>query len=213
MTNNSETSKDEMIQPKEKSILDSPSAEGEGRETISDTSTELQELSERAILAALQPILVRLEQLEQTVVQLTATIVQLRERADLLPRQVRQLGNKVDDMTESVSEPRIRDLLGSFLLLYDLVEQMLLNSELDEASVKDYQVLRDQITQALQVNGVFPMTEAQRFDPNIHKAVETTPCLTPEEDGEISRVYRSGFRTDQRILRFTEVIVKSYQSK
>src|SRR4051812_41698844 len=64
----------------------------------------------------LLPITERLNRLEQVVEQLAANVGALVERADLLPRQVRQLGNKVDEITESISQPRIRDLLGSLLL-------------------------------------------------------------------------------------------------
>lgn len=158
----------------------------------------------------IQPILERIGNLEQGMIQLTKDVEQLSQQVVLIPRQVRQLGTKVDDITESVSQPRVRDLLNNFLLLYDLIEQMALTAESDEESTKDYQVLRDQILQVLRVNGIFPITEDQRFEPEVHKAIETIACETPDEDGKIERVYRTGFRTDRAILRYAEVVVKRY---
>lgn len=177
-----------------------------------DVIAEPEEVPVEVALPALQPILVRLESLEKEVSGLAADMNELIERAELLPRQVRQLGSKVDDITESISQPRIRDLLGSFLLLYDLVDQMGRTADSDEASLQNYQVLRDQIAQALRVNGIYPISDAQRFDPAIHKPVDTIDCETPDEDGEIAQVYRTGFRTDRAILRYAEVVVKRYQS-
>jgi molecular chaperone GrpE len=159
----------------------------------------------------IQPLLEKIENLEQGVAQLTKNVEQLSQQVVLIPRQVRQLGAKVDDVTESISQPRVRDMLNNFLLLHDLIEQMALAAESEVESAKNYQVLRDQILQALQVNGISLITEAQRFDPELHKAVETIACETPDEDGEIVRVYRPGFRTERTILRYAEVVVKRFQ--
>jgi molecular chaperone GrpE (heat shock protein) len=110
-------------------------------------------------------------------------------------------------MTEFISHPRTRDLLGRFLQLHDLVEQMGL-AEPDTARAGNYQVLRDQILQTLELNGISRISDSKRFDPNLHKAVETVSCQNPDEDGEIVRIYRAGFRTDRAVLRYMEVVVK-----
>ncbi len=143
--------------------------------------------------------------------QLIKNVEQLSRQVVLIPRQVRQLGAKVDDITESISQPRVRDMLNNFLLLHDLLEQMTLTAESDVESTKNYQVLRDQILQVLRVNGISPIIEDQRFNPAIHQAVETVACETPDEDGEIVRLYRTGFCTELAILRYAEVVVKRYQ--
>jgi molecular chaperone GrpE (heat shock protein) len=214
-----ETESVELVEPAAQEVQ----VEDEGAETSSpvhdvgetaspnDTAAESMELSPQAALTALQPILTRLEQLEQTVTRLSTDISRLSEQAGLIPHQVRQLGSKVDGITESVSQPRIRDLLGSFLLLYDLIDQMSRTAESDTTSDQNYRVLRDQIAQALEVNGIRPIPEARSFDPAIHKAVETVACSTPDEDGEIVRFYRAGFRTERTVLRYAEVVVKRYQ--
>jgi molecular chaperone GrpE (heat shock protein) len=161
------------------------------------------------LAALLHDLPARLDCWEQSLAQLREEVRHLGERLDLVPRQVRQLGSKVDDLTESVSQPRVRDLLGSLLLLYDLLEQMTPPGDGDEA--RNYCVPRDQVAQTLRLNGVYPIAESGRFDPHIHKAVETVGCLVAEEDGEIAAVYRSGFRTDRTVLRYAEVVVKRCQ--
>lgn len=154
----------------------------------------------------LQIVMGRLEHIEQALRQLTDQVGLTAERVEPLSRQVRQLGNKVDSLEESVSHPRIRDLLNGLILLHDLTDQQ----ELD--NLQTYEILRDQIEQILRINGVLMIPEREQFDPALHKAIEVVPCDTPEDNGKIIRVYRQGFRTQQTILRYAEVIVYSHHS-
>lgn len=142
--------------------------------------------------------------------ELNAQVAQLHERLELLPRQIRQLAAKVEDVTESISHPRVRDLLNSLLLLHDLIEQMNRSAEAGSDSSRNYQVLRDQVAQVLRVNGIHAIAESERFDPALHKAVEVVACSAPHEDGEVACCYRTGFRTERNVLRYAEVVVKRY---
>lgn len=207
MKNSNEINEPAVQQPiyeekKEKSPVPEGKTNNElpGDDTIKGASAEVS-------LTDVQSLVGRMESLEKTVGDLAVEIKQLSQRVDLIPPQVRQLGTKVDDMTESISHPRTRDLLGRFLQLHDLVEQMGLVAP-DTASAGNFQVLRDQILQTLELNGISRISGSKRFDPNIHKAVETVSCQNPDEDGEIVRIYRVGFRTDRAVLRYAEVVVK-----
>ncbi|MFO1432361.1 MAG: nucleotide exchange factor GrpE [Candidatus Competibacteraceae bacterium] len=160
----------------------------------------------------LQPLLERLERLEQAITRLSQDIGQLNERTGLIPPQVRQVRERVDNITESITQPRIRDLLHSLLLLYDLVEPLAATTEPDSVHTWNYRVLRDQLLQLLRLNGISRIPETPRFDPYLHKALETVACTEPEEDGLIARCYRTGFRTEQAVLRYTDVAVKRYQA-
>jgi len=153
----------------------------------------------------LQIVIERLEHMQQALKQLADQIGLTAERVEPLARQVRQLGNKVDDLEESISHPRIRDLLNGLILLHDLTEQA------EPVDRQNQKTLHDQIEQILRNNGVFMMPESERFDPGLHKAIEVIPCDVPENDGKIFRIYRSGFRTQQTILRYAEVILYSYR--
>ena len=175
-------------------------------EMETDAPVNQPEASELAAIRA------QLNNLEQVVGQLATAVDLLSERTNLIPKQVRQLGSKVDDMTESISQPRLRDLLHSILLLYDLVEQMSRAVDSDVDNGRHYQVLRDQLLQILRVNGItFIPTDGAAFDPALHKAVATLPCETLAEDGQIAQVYRAGFQTERAVLRYAEVVVKRYQ--
>jgi molecular chaperone GrpE (heat shock protein) len=154
----------------------------------------------------------RLECLEQAVKGLSDEIKEFNNRLGLIPQQVRQLGIKVDDITESIAHPRTRDMLNRLVQLYDLVTQMG-QGERETGNPGDFRVLGDQVMQILEVNGIYPIPMGERFDPNLHKAMERVDCQTPEEDGEIARLYRVGFRTDRAILRYAEVLVKKYNIK
>ena len=160
----------------------------------------------------LQPLVERLTHLEQALDRLSAETANLGERTGMIPPQIRQLRERVDNITESISQPRIRDLLNGLLLLYDLAESLANTTEPGSVHVRNYQVLCDQILQILRINGVNPIAEVQRFDPYQHKAIETIPCPSPEEDDLIAHCHRTGFRTDHGVLRYAEVSVKRYQS-
>jgi molecular chaperone GrpE len=173
---------------------------------------ELKETIPGAASTEPQDIPDRLESLEQTVKGLSDQINGLNRRLELIPQQVRQLGIKVDDITESIAHPRTRDMLNRLVQLYDLVNQMA-QEKMKTGNPGNLQVLEDQIMQILEVNGIYPIDIGERFDPNLHKAVEIVECQTPEEAGEISRLYRMGFRTDRAILRYAEVLVKKYNKQ
>ena len=156
-------------------------------------------------------ILEWLGRLEQHVSQLGSQVEQLAGRVELIPPQVRQLGVKVDDLTESIAQPRIRDLLNRFVLLYDFVDQMSRSAVPESEPARNYQVLRRQIEQNLEVSGVYAIAGVGQFDPALHKAVEIVACQTPEENGRIVSVFRPGFRTERAVLRYAEVVIKRYQ--
>lgn len=156
-------------------------------------------------LSDLQIVLERLGDVQQVLKQLTDQIGLTAERIEPLSRQVRQLGNKVDDLEESISHPRIRDLLNGLLLLHDLTRLS------DPSDPQSYIVLSSQIDQILLNNGVYAIPVGERFDPVLHKAVEVVSCTAPADDGKIVKLYRPGFRTQQTVLRYAEVIVYSYR--
>jgi hypothetical protein len=167
---------------------------------------------EVSLFSALGPVLERLDALERALFNMSTQMTDLSKRVDLIPPQIRQVGVKVDDMTASVSDPRLRDLLGNFLLLNDLIDQMIRSADQETQDVQAYRVLRNLIIQTLEINGLHLITEAEQFDPVIHKAIKTIPCNTEAENGEIVEVTRAGYRTERAVFRYAEVVVKRYQA-
>ena len=151
-----------------------------------------------------QPILDRCEQLK-------AGMAAQEKAVQLLQITVAQLSHKLDDVTTSFSEPRIRDILCSLLLLNDLLEQMSDTAQVADGAKdhrRNYGVLLSQIRQVLALNGIEVIPTDIPFDENMHKAVSSIETEDLSEDGRIVKVFRQGFRSSRRTLRFADVQVK-----
>jgi molecular chaperone GrpE (heat shock protein) len=156
----------------------------------------------------LQALVERLDRIEGLVTRHDGQLTTLGERLGLIPTQLRELGNKVDNVTENINESRLHDLLLSLLLLLDLTGQFAATANSDHA--RNYELLRQQMLETLEINGIYPIDASGRFNPAWHKIVERVPCESSEEDGQIASVFRPGFRTERAVLRYAEVVVKFY---
>ena len=134
------------------------------------------------------------------------------EQISFIPAQVRMIGGKVDGLTTSISESRYRAALLSVLGIHDLVDQTLRSmspaSDGDGADHRrNYEVLRTQLRQILESNGLCEIPAQGEFDPNVHRAIGQVPCDDPAVSGCVAEVVRPGFRTEQSVLRYAEVTV------
>lgn len=131
-----------------------------------------------------------------------------------LPPQIRILGNKVDGLATAISEPRVRALLLGTLGLHDLVEQMLRTCPTGPDAEAGYRGnllnLRLHLRQLLAANGLEEIATDGKFNPAIHRAVQRVPCANPAQEDHVVEVIRSGFRTEQAVLRYAEVLVGQY---
>jgi molecular chaperone GrpE len=155
----------------------------------------------------------RLQALETGVGELKQGMQDLFNWLDIIPRGLRQVNNKVEIITSSLNEPRIKNLLNDLLLLYDLLEQFARTAKPESDEARNYNVLLTQIRQALSANGVYAIPQQAQFDPQIHKAIQILPCETPEDGGKIVEFSRQGFRTDHAVLRYAEVVIKQYSEE
>ena len=164
----------------------------------------LNELSDR--LVALQD---RLASLEAAVESATRQIA-------FIPPQVRMLGNRIEGIATAITEPRYRAVLLNLLGVYDLVDQVLRTlpptTESDPVAEhrRNYQVLRTQLRQVLDANGLSEIPTDGPFNPELHRATQTVFCTESAESGRVVGVVRPGFRTEQAVLRYAEVIVSRY---
>jgi hypothetical protein len=142
--------------------------------------------------------------------RLEELITDLSKQIGFLPPQIRQLSSKVDGVAVSITEPRQRALLLGVVALYDLADQMARSAqraEPDSAHAKNYDVLRVQLRQLLETNGLQEIDASGRFNPLLHRALERVPVTERERDEQIIEVTRAGFRTEFAVLRFAEVSV------
>ncbi len=180
-------------------------------ETPTQSASPLEQLS--TDVRGLQEILFTMQaRLTDIETALDATAKQVA----FLPPQVRLLGNKIDGAAVSLSEPRYRAMLLSLLGLYDLVDQMSRalpitpSGETETASHNNYEILRTQFRQTLETNGLAEIEARGAFNPELHRAIQRVPCSEPGQAGQVVEVVRAGFRTEQAVLRFAEVIVSQY---
>lgn len=158
----------------------------------------------------------RLELLDRQMEKVQTQVDQVARRQEFLPSQIRGLSGKMDELTTSINDSRIVELLKDFMQFYDLLDQMgkfLKPSECDRAHNKDIQTLRRQVLHVLKVNGIEPIQseESGTFDPALHKIVKVIDCDDSGKDGLICDVYREGFRTASSVMRYMEVSVTSYR--
>jgi molecular chaperone GrpE (heat shock protein) len=77
-----------------------------------------------------------------------------------------------------------------------------------EASpAKSFEVVRLQLEQLLDVNGLRAIEATGVFDPQVHRALSRVTVTDPARHQQIVEVLRAGFRTEQAVLRFAEVSV------
>jgi molecular chaperone GrpE (heat shock protein) len=160
----------------------------------------------QALQEKVSGLAVRLDQVAE-VVDLTA------RQVTFLPPQVRNLSSKVDRAVEAIGESRYQSLLLRLLGIYDLVCQMeatelsLLRNESGELRTSSHAVLRTQLRQLLETNGLNEIPVEGRFDPSLHLSVGRIDCNDPALDGQVLEVVRPGFKTETSVLRFAEVRV------
>ncbi len=136
----------------------------------------------------------------------------LLERVSFLPGQLRNLGGRVDAMAASISESRYQALLKDLLGLHDLVDQLIRSVRAAAGTaaddrLKSYEIIRTQIIQILEYNGLTRIPARGPFNPDLHRAVDRVPCPSEEEAGMIVEKVRDGFKTDHQVLRYAEVVV------
>lgn len=192
-----------------------------GRELVRSGAT-LESI--HAAVSALGPALERMEE------SLRAQLVQKHERDQQLRDEVERAAlddmiATLDGLDAGLEEGRalVQALAGTQQRLKDATVQRWwramgqatgVKRALPEIPVEDvegwmggleltYRRLQD----ALARRGVVPIEAAGKpFDPHLHEAVAVEPC-SPEQDGIVLREERRGYRTQERIIRLSQVVV------
>lgn len=158
--------------------------------------------------AVLARIEASLNDLRARTARLEESVEGASRQIGFLPPQVRQLGSRIDGLTASISEPRLRQALLGLLGIYDLVEQMEIpRSDGDAGRPSARDILRTQLRQILEENGLDEIPAEGTFDPQLHRALQSVPVDDPARDGHVLEVVRPGFRSGRSVLRYAEVSV------
>lgn len=152
--------------------------------------------------------------LEAGLAGVEATLAALQRQMALVPGKLKSLEDKVNGAATTLAEPRVRSLLQDVLRLHDLVDVMTRSAmpaaNDDGAAVvrRNYEVLRSQLAQTLQQNGLLPIPTTGAFDPLLQQALSTVATEDAALDGTVARAVRPGFRTAAgSVLRYAEVEV------
>ena len=143
--------------------------------------------------------------------QIQASLDALAKQVSFLPPQLRMFGDKIDGLTMAISDTRCRALLSAVVAILGMVEDMLRGTA-DPAAVAcdhggNYDLLRTQLRQLLEANGLVEIAAEGPFDPRWHRAVQRVHCDDPADHNRILAVMRPGFRTPQAVLRYADVKV------
>jgi hypothetical protein len=139
------------------------------------------------------------------------------KQVSFLPPQMRMLGGKIDGLATAISEPRYRAALLGLLGVYDLADQILRTLPADDDGQtgvanhrRNYEVLLAQLRQILEANGLTEIPTDGGFDPELHRALKLVPVADPAQSDQVLETVRRGFRTEQSVLRYAEVLVGQY---
>lgn len=106
-----------------------------------------------------------------------------------------------------------REIVKDALLVLDSFDLAITNQGEDNAETKRLRIIKDQFLSILKKWGLEEMEvrEGQKFDPNLHEAVETLSDATKPE-GTIVEVFERGYLLHGRVLRPAKVKVATKTS-
>ncbi len=145
---------------------------------------------------------------------------ELEELRDVRERHLRlaaEYENYRKRTRREMSEARQRaqaELTGRLLEALDDLDRFVdsTDGEIEVESLREgVEMVRRKLWKELSEAGLERMeAEGERFDPEVHDALMTTPVEEPEEDGRVSRVLITGYRFGDRVLRPARVEVQRY---
>ena len=152
--------------------------------------------------------------------RLELTLQDLSKQTNFLPPKLRGLGKKVDELSTSVSDARMRSLLSEIAGLGDLVEGALRAFSADDnekgpsaEAHRYFKAIGTRVEQILDSYDIQVIPADTEFDPTVHNAVDIQVVEEERLDGHIIDVVRRGYRSEHSVLRFSEVIVGRFDGQ
>lgn len=169
-----------------------------------------------------------LEELSDRIEDLHALLAEINDRGLAQDKVFNTLHNELQDYKNDFIYEHLKPVVRPLLFLFDSMEQfdeemqsverkipanVLINGAPPSLVRENIHFFREQLVESLRICEVTPMqTPEGRFDPRLHKPVETVP-VPPEQDGEVQRVIRSGWFLNGRVFRPAEVVVGKAASR
>jgi molecular chaperone GrpE len=113
---------------------------------------------------------------------------------------------KQDDRRQRWQEEAKEDLAEDLIEVIDNLERALQAADEKTAVVQGVEMVRDQLYQTLNAEGLEVIETGEKFDPEVHKAVETREH-EEHEPKTILEEKRKGYIYGDKVLRPAEVVV------
>ena len=140
--------------------------------------------------------------------------IKLDEMEDKFLRVSAELANIVQrnrNERELIQKYRSQDLAKKLLPVIDNLERAIATEVTDEQSIslkKGVEMVLESLNVALKEEGIEEIpAKGERFDPNIHQAVQIVPVSEGVEADTIVEVLQKGYKLQDRVLRASMVIV------
>ena len=140
--------------------------------------------------------------------------IKLDEMEDKFLRVSAELANIVQrnrNERELIQKYRSQDLAKKLLPVIDNLERAIAAEVTDEQSIslkKGVEMVLESLNVALKEEGIEEIpAKGERFDPNIHQAVQIVPVSEGVEADTIVEVLQKGYKLQDRVLRASMVIV------
>lgn len=157
------------------------------------------------------------EQLEQALAETEKKLHDEEEKRQELEKLARKhkadLENyrkKQPERKERWQNKALQELSEDLIEVIDNLERALEAADEDTAVVQGVEMVRDQLYQTLNAEGLEVIETGDRFDPEVHKAVETRKH-EEYEPKTILEEKRRGYRYGDKVLRPAEVVVTEEQ--
>lgn len=190
-----------MAKEEEKEVVptpeETPPEEMPGAATTNEEELVVEETPEEALTKEVASLKESLQQMEDKFLRAQAEIANITRR------------NKTE--REQLSRFRSQDLAKGILTSLDNLERALAAEVSDEqgtALKKGVEMVLASLKQALKEEGVVEIpASGEKFDPNLHQAVQTLPADDEHPADTVVQVLQKGYQLHERVLRPAMVIV------
>ena len=120
---------------------------------------------------------------------------------------------ELGDLKKNSKFEQIRPIYMDLILLFDRIENISADMSHSMASSPLSDILKtlsDELLEILYRREVELVSTTDRFDPSIQKVIDIQSNCIEDENNQVVRVVRRGFRYRSQILRAEEVVIKRY---
>ncbi|GJM20865.1 MAG: hypothetical protein DHS20C15_07800 [Planctomycetota bacterium] len=149
--------------------------------------------------------------LEQRMGSLEETLDSLAKQNSFIPPKLRGLGKKVDELSSSIADGRLRELCGELVSLVDLLDAGLAETQ-DENARRTLSAVSLRLKQSLEARGLSDVDTDGEFDPTRHQSVERRVVHDAAQNGMVVEVFRRGWRDAHSVLRYADVAVGAFEA-